>query len=79
MAFFLVQVEAEEVDDVTEQYGVTTVPFFVFLQVSSSGVRLRPCSIEGLEVLCLQQLLENTRWLHTDLPDPTALSLSRLS
>jgi hypothetical protein len=26
------QVEAEEVDDVTEQYGVTTVPYFVFLQ-----------------------------------------------
>jgi hypothetical protein len=26
-------VEAEEVDDVTEQYGVTTVPYFVMLQV----------------------------------------------
>jgi hypothetical protein len=34
-AAVLVQVEAEEVDDVTEQYGVTTVPFFVFLQVRS--------------------------------------------
>jgi hypothetical protein len=27
------QVEAEEVDDVTEQYSVTTVPYFVLLQV----------------------------------------------
>lgn len=29
-----VQVEAEEVDDVTEKFGVTTVPYFVLLQVT---------------------------------------------
>jgi hypothetical protein len=29
-----VQIEAEEVDDVTEKFGVTTVPHFVLLQVT---------------------------------------------
>jgi hypothetical protein len=28
------QVEAEEVDDVTEKFGVTTVPHFVMLKVT---------------------------------------------
>jgi hypothetical protein len=33
------QVEAEEVDDVTEQYGVTTVPYFVMLQVRCQRIQ----------------------------------------
>jgi hypothetical protein len=37
------QVEAEEVDEVTIKYGVATVPYFVFLQVSSEVV---PCCVQ---------------------------------
>jgi hypothetical protein len=45
------QVEAEEVDDVTEKFGVTTVPYFVLLQVGLLLVELlafRQCSTSCL-------------------------------
>lgn len=42
------QVEAEEVDDVTEQYSVTTVPYFVLLQDGKESDRLEGADIPGL-------------------------------
>ncbi len=37
------RVEAEEVDDVTTQYGVSSVPTFVFLQVRKHLDRQQTC------------------------------------
>lgn len=40
LKFVLVQVEAEELSDISEEYGVTAVPFFAILKVISDRISM---------------------------------------